>query len=210
MEKTESSKFEFQAYGILKHLKKGRFIAWSFVVLFIALGAWFQFSGTEMAILSNLKSNILSLVGSAQNESVMSSGGKLSTTGGIDVLWEQRKSVAGESIWSVYAKMTAGDSAIILKNQTVNGLKNLTLLKNSIAIDRIAAHSLTDGKEYSFLSSVAVSKYAGELAEANKQISGGTALKDLSKNLQTAYLVANAPSYEFLYSLPADTLQALY
>ncbi len=202
-------------------LKSTRGIMGAMVVLVIGLAVWYQFVGTEDAgWVSSLKSNILSLVSPAE-EAAVTPAEKLSTaeTGmtlapGTTLVaqpgWAIRKSAAGDSVWNVYAAMMAGNAAVTLPNQTINGLKNLTILQNNIPIGDIAANSLALGKDYTFLSSASVSNYAKKLAEANKQMAGGTALKDLSNNLQLAYLVANAPSYDFLYSLPSGDLHMLY
>lgn len=197
--------------------KNSKVVTSALVFALIAFAGWYQFFGTPSDVFSSLKSNIISLVTSSSDEAGVSIDEKLSTgehaissAMSSDSTWEIRKSEKGESVWKVYAEMAGESSAFALKNQTINGLKNITLLQNNIPAEQIANRSLAGGKEYSFLSRSAAEKYAGKLAEAHAQIAEGAALKDLSTDLQTAYLVANAPSYAFLHSLSVDNITALY
>ena len=187
------------------------------VVALVALMAWYQFGGAEHAILTSLKSNVLSLVNTARETVIATFGGeKLSTVGeeGASLeaprtTWEASKAQKGESVWSVYREMMV-DKEIAFRNQTVNGLKNITILQNNIPIKRLAKNSLAEGQEYSVLNADAAAKYACKVKEANEKLLGGASLNDLSPDLQTAYQLANAPSYEFLYSLSVDNIHSAY
>jgi|SRR3989344_2429241 len=184
----------------------------------VALMAWYQFGGADHAILTSLKSNVLSLVHTARETVTARFGGeKLSTVGdeGASLegttasTWQIKQVVQGESVWGAYKEMMA-DKEIAFRNQTINGLKNITVLQNNIPIERLAANSLTEGQEYSVLNSDAAARYAGKVREANEKLQGGAQLKDLSPDLQMAYQLANAPSYQFLYSLSADNIHSVY
>ena len=70
-----------------------------------------------------------------------------------------------------------------IKNQTINGLKNLTVLKNNISADKLKNNSLTEGQDYELLSEDAQSNYIDKLNEANKQMQDGTKFSDLDKDL---------------------------
>ncbi|MEK7493990.1 MAG: hypothetical protein AAB630_02415 [Patescibacteria group bacterium] len=183
----------------------------------VALMAWYQFGGADHAILASLKTNILSLVNTAR-ETVTSTfkEEKLSTVGdegaplqSISTTWEASAAQKGESVWSVYKEMMA-DKEIDFRNQTVNGLKNITILQNNIPMERLATNSLTLGQEYSVLSTDAATKYASKVKEANEKLQAGASLSDLSPDLQVAYQLANAPSYDFLYSLSVDNIHSAY
>lgn len=188
------------------------------VVGLVALMAWYQFGGADHSILASLKSNILSLVNTARETVTSTFGGeKLSTVGDEGAplegptasTWQTKQAMQGESVWSVYKEMIA-NKEIDFRNQTVNGLKNITILQNKIPMERLASNSLTLGQEYSALSDEAVAKYAGKVKEANEKLQGGATLSDLSPDLQLAYQLANAPSYDFLYSLSVDTIHSVY
>ncbi|MBI5913451.1 hypothetical protein HY839_03380 [Candidatus Azambacteria bacterium] len=188
------------------------------VIGLVALMAWYQFGGADHAIFTSLKSNILSLVNTARETVSSTFGGeKLSTVGGEGAplesattsVWQTTQAVQGESVWGVYKEMLA-DKEIAFRNQTVNGLKNITVLQNNIPMERLAANSLTQGQEYSVLDADAAAKYAGKVKEANEKLRGGASLSDLSPDLQMAYQLANAPSYEFLYSLSVDNIHSAY
>lgn len=216
MEK-EETKVAFFDERLWSFLKNGRAMTGVAVIALIAFAGWHQFFGARTNVFSSLKSSIISLVTPAEDSAGTSADEELSTAGNMSLpegssegVWENRKSEKGESVWKVYAEMAKGNTDFTLKNQTINGLKNITLLQNNIVADSIANHSLAEGKEYSFLSRAAAEKYAGKLTDANKQMSDGVALKDLSADLQVAYLVANAPSYAFLHSLSLDNIAALY
>ncbi|MEK7487993.1 MAG: hypothetical protein AAB598_01585 [Patescibacteria group bacterium] len=188
------------------------------VVALVALMAWYQFGGTDHSILASLKSNVLSLVNTAR-EKVSSTFGeeKLSTAGDEGALlegqtvstWQTKQAVQGESVWGVYKEMLA-DKEIDFRTQTVNGLKNITILQNKIPVERLAANSLALEQEYSVLNDDATAKYAGKVKEANEKLQGGASLNDLSPDLKIAYQLANAPSYDFLYSLSVDNLHSAY
>ena len=187
------------------------------VIVFLALIALtsYQFPAAKDRAWSALSSNVLSIFKSgvvSENpmaESELSTGGaKLGEAMNKEISaeagWAIRKSVKGESAWQVYAKMVRANSDITLKNQTINGLKNLTILKNKIPLESVKNNSLREGADYSFLSQEAAVNYAKKLSEANKQMQEGKMLKDLSQDLQTAYLLANAPSYQFLSTIQVD------
>lgn len=216
MEK-EETKVEFFDGRFWLFFKNNKLIIGALAFALVAFIGWHQFFELQAEVFSSLKSNIISLVSSPSDEVGAPADEKLSTGENVvssamssNGVWEQRKSEKGESIWKVYAEMMKESSDFTLKTQTINGLKNITLLQNNISTERIASRSLAEGEEYSFLSRFNAEKYAGKLAEANEHISDGTALKDLSADLQVAYLVANAPSYEFLHSLSVDNITALY
>ena len=76
-------------------------------------------------------------------------------------------------------------------------------------MESVKNNSLREGADYSFLSQEAVVNYAEKLSEANKQMQEGKVLKDLSQDLQISYLLANAPSYQFLSTLQVDNLNLL-
>ena len=192
------------------------------VAVFLALIALtsYQFPAAKDRAWSALSSNVLSIFKSdavsenPMSESELSTGGaelgeamnkEISSEAG----WAIRKSVKGETMWQVYAEMTRANSDIALKNQTINGLKNLTILRNKISMENVKNNSLKEGVDYSFLSQEAVMNYAEKLSEANKQMQEGKVLKDLSQDLQMTYLLANAPSYQFLSTLQADNLNLL-
>lgn len=188
------------------------------IVAFLALIAFtfYQFPATKDRAVGALSSSVLSIFqGSAVTEnpaadSELSTG---ETEAGMpanekmasEVSWSIRKSEKGETVWQVYAEMVRGNSDIALKNQTINGLKNLTVLQNNIPFESAVSNSLKEGVDYSFLSQEAVTDYAKKLSEANNQMQGGKMLQDLSQDLQTAYLLANAPSYQFLSTLQASS-----
>lgn len=217
MSKEQAKPAEELSSGGMWSVLKGRGFASVAVIALIVAAGWYQSAGTEAPVLSSLKSNILSFIGSGTEEVAAPVEGELSTAGDGSMLvassggvWSIRKAEKGSSVWQVYSEMIAGNAAVGLKNQTTNGLKNLTLLKNGVSQAQIANASLVEGMDYSFLSSGAVDKYATLLAEANSQMVSGTALSDLDSTHQLAYRVANAPSYQFLYSLPVDDLKVLY
>ncbi|MEK7067083.1 MAG: hypothetical protein AAB949_01770 [Patescibacteria group bacterium] len=136
------------------------------------------------------------------NEEILSSAN-------TEIGWEVRKTAKGESIWGIYQNEIADQTNISYKNQTINGLKNLTVLKNNISADKLKNNSLTEGQDYELLSEDAQSNYIDKLNEANKQMQDGTKFSDLDKDLQVAYLVANAPSYDFLSRISQDDLSML-
>ena len=192
------------------------------VIVFLALIAFtsYQFPAAKDRAWSALSSNVLSIFKSdtvsesTMAESELSTGGaelgeamnkEISSEAG----WAIRKSVKGETMWQVYAEMTRASSDITLKNQTINGLKNLTILKNKVSMESVKNNSLREGVDYSFLSQEAAMNYAEKLSEANKQMQEGKVLKDLSQDLQISYLLANAPSYQFLSTLQVDNLNLL-
>jgi len=192
------------------------------VIVFLALIAFtsYQFPAAKDRAWSALSSNVLSIFKSdtvSENpmaESELSTGGaELSEAVNKEISseagWAIRKSVKGETMWQVYAEMTRANSDITLKNQTINGLKNLTILKNKVSMESVKNNSLREGADYSFLSQEAVMNYAEKLSEANKQMQEGKVLKDLSQDLQISYLLANAPSYQFLSTLQVDNLNLL-
>lgn len=126
-----------------------------------------------------------------------------------EIGWEVRKTAKRESVWSIYQNEIAGHTNISHKNQTINGLKNLTVLKNNISAEKLKNNSLTEGQDYELLSEDAQLNYIDKLNEANKQMQDGTEFGDLDKDLQVAYSVANAPSYDFLTRISQDDLSAL-
>lgn len=136
------------------------------------------------------------------NEEILSSAN-------TEIGWEVRKTAKGESIWSIYQNEIADQTNISHKNQTINGLKNLTVLKNNISAEKLKNNSLTEGQDYKLLSEDAQSSYINKLNEANKQMQDGTEFGDLEKDLQVAYSVANAPSYDFLSRISQDDLNTL-
>jgi len=188
------------------------------IVALVALMAWYQLGGADRATLVSLKSNVLSLVNTAR-ETVTSTfeGEKLSTVsdegapleGSTTSIWQTTQAAQRESVWSIYKEMLA-DKEIAFRNQTVNGLKNITVLQNNIPMERLATNSLTLGQKYSVLNADAAAKYVGKVKEANEKLQGGASLNDLNPDLQMAYQLANAPSYEFLYSLSADNIHLVY
>src|SRR3972149_3889355 len=192
------------------------------VIVFLALIAFtsYQFPAAKDRAWSALSSNVLSIFKSdtvSENpmaESELSTGGaELSEAVNKEISseagWAIRKSVKGETMWQVYAEMTRANSDITLKNQTINGLKNLTILKNKVSMESVKNNSLREGVDYSFLSQEAAMNYAEKLSEANRQMQEGKILKDLSQDLQISYLLANAPSYQFLSTMQADNLNLL-
>lgn len=188
------------------------------VVALVALMAWYQFGGADHSILVVLKSNVLSLVNTARETVTARFGGeKLSTVGDdgsslegvVTGAWQTKQAVQGESVWIVYKEMLA-DKEIDFRTQTVNGLKNITILQNKIPVERLTANSLALEQEYSVLNDDATAKYAGKVKEANEKLQGGASLNDLSPDLKIAYQLANAPSYDFLYSLSVDNLHSAY
>lgn len=211
--KSEESKTD-----ILKGMRAAKGVTGAVVVALVALMAWYQFSGTDQAIFTSLKSNILSLVNTAR-ETITSTywGEELSTAGdeGASLesvqnsTWQTTRAEAGENVWGVYKEMLA-DKEIDFRTQTVNGLKNITIVQNNIPVERLTANSLTLGQEYSVLDAGAAAKYASRVKEANEKLQGGASLNDLSPDLKIAYQLANAPSYDFLYSLSADTMHSTY
>lgn len=189
------------------------------IIFLVALMAWYQFNGTEKDMFALLKSDTSSLVHSARTFLASSfTNEKLSTvstdtaveTDHINATWQFKKAVAGESVWGVYAEMVKGNKEIAFQTQVINGLKNITVLQNGISVDRVGHNSLITGEEYSFLHSDAVAIYAGKVKEANEKLQGGSRLSELSPDLQLAYQLANAPSYQFLYSLSVDTVHSAY
>lgn len=120
--------------------------------------------------------------------------------------WEIRKAEKGQSLWRVYQLEISARADIAHKNQTINGLKNLTILKNNIPVEKLKNNSMTEGNEYQLLSKASESSYVSKLTEANQKLKAGASLKTLDKDLQTAYLIANAPSYEFLMQMPHNDL----
>lgn len=182
----------------------------------IILG-FYQYAGVKGDSLRMLKGSIFS----AFQESILSekdaATSELSTGGAeankempADTSWAIRKSIKGETIWQVSAEIVKNNNDVIAKNQAINGLKNLTIIKNKIAAEKISHNSLSTGSEYSFPTHQAAGNFIKKLNEADKQMQGGTKLSDLSTDLRTVYLVANAPSYQFLNSLPADNINALF
>jgi len=192
------------------------------VIVFLALIALtsYQFPAAKDRAWSALSSNVLSIFKSGVVSENPMTESELSTVGtelgeavnkeiSAEAGWAIRKSVKGESVWKVYSEMARANSDITLKNQTINGLKNLTILKNKISTESVKSNSLREGDDYSFLSQEAAVNYAKKLSEANKQMQEGKVLKDLSQDLQMTYLLANAPSYQFLSTLQADNLNLL-
>lgn len=148
----------------------------------------------------------------AVDDALSTAGGDAAGINGENSLgasWQIRKSEQGDSMWSVYNAGVSADDGIAFKKQTVNGLKNITLITNAIPQDRIASNSLSSGKDYSFIVREAQVRFAAKVAEANVLLNNGAHLKDLDNTLRLAYQVANAPSYQFLYSLPAQDIQNL-
>lgn len=154
-------------------------------------------AGTADEALSEKLSTGDSAEGSPISDSVSSSS------------WEIRKSVAGDTIWKVYAQNLQAQGNTAFQHQVINGLKNITVLKNNIAQDKLAHNSMTQGQEYSFLTKDMQEKFAGKVAEANKQLQEGKLLKDMDNSLSLAYQLANAPSYSFVYSLSMGDVQNL-
>ena len=197
-------------------LKNNKSLAVTIAFLALIAFTFYQFPATKDRAVSALSSSVLSIFqGSAVSEDTATDS-ELSTGEtefgmpvngemAAEIGWSMRKSVEGETVWQVYAEMVRGNSDIMLKNQTINGLKNLTILQNNIPFESAASNSLKEGVDYSFLSQEAVADYAEKLAEANNQMQGGKMLQDLSQDLQTAYLLANAPSYQFLSTLQVDS-----
>lgn len=181
----------------------------------IILG-FYQYAGVKPDSLRVLKGSIFS----AFQESILSekdaATSELSTGGmeankeiSTDADWVIRKSVKGETIWQVSAEIVKNNSDVVSKNQAINGLKNLTIIKNKIAAEKAKNNSLAAGAEYSFITQQASDNFIKKLNEADKQIQSGAKLSDLSSDLRTAYLVANAPSYQFLSTLQIDNLNLL-
>ena len=133
------------------------------------------------------------------NEEILSSDN-------AEIGWEVKKAAKGESIWGIYRNEIADQTNISHKNQTINGLKNLTVLKNNISAEKLKNNSLAEGQDYELLSGDAQSNYIDKLNEANKQMQDGIKFGDLGKDLQVAYSVANAPSYDFLMRISQDDL----
>lgn len=188
------------------------------VIGLVALMAWYQFGGADHSILASLKSNVLLLVNTARETVTARFGGeKLSPVGDEGAplegqavsTWQTKQAVQGESVWGVYKEMLA-DKEIDFRTQTVNGLKNITILQNKIPVERLSANSLILGQEYSVLNDDATVKYAGRVKEANEKLQDGASLNDLSPDVQLAYQLANAPSYDFLYSLSVDNIHSVY
>lgn len=188
------------------------------IIAFLALIAFtfYQFPVAKDKTIGVLSSSVLSVFqGSVVSEDTAADS-ELSTgeteTGTLaneemasEAGWSMRKTAKGETVWQVYSEMVRGNNDIMLKNQTINGLKNLTILKNNIPLESLMNNSLKEGVDYSFLGREAVADYAEKLSEANNQMQGGKMLKDLSQDLQTVYLLANAPSYQFLSTLQANS-----
>jgi len=55
----------------------------------------------------------------------------------------------------------------------------------------------------------AAEQFAEMLVEANAMLESGTSMDSLNEDLQTVYLLSNAPSYDFLYSLDVTGLTLL-
>lgn len=191
------------------------------LVIVFALVSWWQGFGNSIAsikyaavFVNNGIASVLTL-----KKLNIAVGDELSTAnaGSIEMneervsnsLWQVRKSVPGESIWSVYRTDIVTRHEAGYQSQTINGLKNLTILKNNIAREKIAHGSLAQNKEYSFLHQDAQKRFAEKIIEANKKLQAGAHLKDMDNSVRLAYLVANAPSYDFLYSLPSQDIQNL-
>ncbi len=190
------------------------------IVVSVLSSWWYGFGKSVASVKSvaiSVKSGIASALTFGKSETI--SEKKLSTAdsqsislngeNASDSSWQIRKSEQGDNIWNAYKASIGADAGISFQAQTVNGLKNITVLKNAIPQDRVANNSLSQDKEYSFIGQEAQVRYAGKVAEANKKLQSGTQLKDLDNTLRLAYLVANAPSYEFLNSLPAQDIQNL-
>lgn len=189
------------------------------MIVLVALMAWYQFGGVEADMLAEIKADAGALVHSARTFLATSfSGEKLSTgpaetvveTDRIDATWQFKKAAAGESVWSVYREAIKGNTEIAFQAQVINGLKNITLIQNAIGQERVDNNSLAADQEYSFLNDDAIMVYAGKVKEANEKLKSGATLSDLSPDVQMAYQLANAPSYQFLYSLSVDTLHSAY
>lgn len=200
-------------------LKNNKGLIISFVAMALIIFAFYQSVGVGVHSLSSLKSGIFSAFqGSvADNKEIASS--ELSTGGNdvnkeiagntSDAGWSIRKSVKGETIWAVYADSVRNNNDIVFKNQAINGLKNLTIIKNKIPVEKIKNNSLSAGVDYSFLDRKSADNFTKKINEANKQMQGGVKLKDLPSDLHSAYLIANAPSYQFLSSLQIDNINTL-
>lgn len=195
------------------------------VLLIVAVLAswWYGFGKSYTALKSaavSAKSGIasvlhLSKAGTADiaMDQELSTGGSDAVSSSSDSVssssWEIRKSVAGDTIWKVYAQDFQAQGDVAFQHQVINGLKNITLLKNGIAQDKVANNSMAQGQEYSFLGKDMQEKFAGRVAEANKKLQEGTHFKDMDSGLQLAYHLANAPSYQFVYSLQLSDVQQL-
>ncbi|OGD31720.1 hypothetical protein A3C91_03530 [Candidatus Azambacteria bacterium RIFCSPHIGHO2_02_FULL_52_12] len=196
----------------------------SIVTVLIVVGVlsswWYGFGKSVASVKSaaiSVKSGIASALTFGKSATIVDE--ELSTTGSdsiamneeivTDSSWQIRKPEQGDSIWNVYKAGIGADAGVSFQAQTVNGLKNITVLKNSIPQTSLADNSLSQNKEYTFVSQEAQARYAGKVAEANKKLQSGTHLQDLDTTLRLAYLVANAPSYEFLNSLPSQDIQNL-
>ena len=189
------------------------------IIILIAFMAWYQFNGAEKDMFALLKTDTSSLVHSARtflasslDDTKLSTGSEETAieTDHINATWQFKKAQAGESVWGMYAETVKGNEEIAFQTQVINGLKNITLIQNNISMDLASNNSLIMGQEYSFLSADAIATYAGKVKEANEKLQGGAHPDELSSDLQLAYQLANAPSYQFVYSLSVDTLYSAY
>lgn len=193
------------------------------LIVFLLASWWYGFGKSYAAIKSvvvSAKSGIASVFHiSKANTADEASNEKLSTDGSAadsstsgftsSSSWEIRKSMAGDTIWKMYAQNLQAQSDVAFQHQVINGLKNITVLKNNIAQEKLAHNSMTQGQEYSFLTKDMQEKFAGKVAEANKQLKEGKSLKDMDNSLSLAYQLANPPSYSFVYSLSVGDVQNL-
>lgn len=189
------------------------------VLLIVAvLGSWWYGFGKSYAAIKSVtisaKSGIASVLhiskaGTADRASneELSTGDSSVDSSASSSLWEIRKSTAGDTVWKIYAQDLQAQSNIAVRHQVINGLKNITVLKNNITQEKLAHNSMSQGQEYSFISKDAQEKFAGKVAEANKQLQEGKHLKDMDSSLSLAYQLANAPSYSYVYSLSIDDFQ---
>jgi len=195
------------------------------IIAVLILGfAWNQFTDENMdnSVAKSLKGAVLSALsfgdrladkvtklstGDSEDDEMDSGNNKeILGIGGAEIGWQLRKADTGDSIWSIYQKEVTERMDVSRKNQTINGLKNLTVLKNNIPVDNLKNNSLTDGQEYLFLSDESQTNYAAMLEEANQKIDEGIAFNDLEKEIQTAYLIANPSSYQDLFDMPSEDL----
>ena len=191
------------------------------ILLIVAvLGSWWYGFGKSYAAVKSAavsaKSGIASVLHISKADTAdgvlteeLSTNGSLTSDSVSSSSWEIRKSVAGDSIWKIYAQNVQAQGNVAFQHQVINGLKNITILKNNISQDKLAHNSMTQGQEYSFLNKDMQEKFAGKVAEANKQLQEGKHLKDMNSSLLLAYQLANAPSNSFVYSLSMGDIQNL-
>lgn len=205
--------------GVIRNAVTAKAVVRMAIISLVALMAWFQFDAGEGNMFALLKGDTTSLIHSARtflastlgDEKLSTEqGGAMPETDHINATWEFKKAETGESVWGVYAEAVKENTEMVFKAQVINGLKNITLVQNAVPAERAANNSMITGQEYSFLSADAVGVYAGKVKEANEKIQDGMRVSELSPDLQVAYQLANAPSYDFVYSLSIDTLHSAY